>query len=137
LTPGCWGSNMMCMGTQLNQYFPADVEHLELAFGLLHTLKESPAQLNVPRGTGLLLEGNQEVTSLFGRLFVISPLSLDQRRVRHREPLALVPGLCVFGGAADQEKEAEHKSYCSGGQHAHLPFGRMGGCVAWHPVPAN
>jgi len=53
--------------------------------------------------------------------------ALDQRRVRHREPLALVPGPCVFGDAADQEKEPEHKSYYSGGQHVHLPFGRRPG----------
>jgi hypothetical protein len=57
---------------------------------------------------------------------------VDQRHLR--ESRALVPRLCVFGDAADQEKEPERESYCSGGQHVHLPFRANPGCWLDRPV---
>ena len=59
-------------------------------------------------------------------------VALTVRRVAQRclrESRALVPRLCVFGDAANQEKEPEHKSYCSGRQHVHLPLRAHARCM--------
>ncbi len=108
--------------------------HVKAHFGIVRRPPAAGQELWADLRTGPAGKGIKAFAPAMGLVPVLGGgdvanyrAALDQRRVRHREPLALVPGLCVFGDAADQEKEPEHKSYCSGGQHVHLPFRRRPG----------